>query len=244
MGKNILLSEDNKAIVLKEVKSINSKLRYLQDLLVNDNVNENMLEVLCGGVELSFADLSKAIGYNGETIEKVEQKYNECRELREVIRELEEKLQSEDITDKIPSQLSSLTEILKKWWKTEGFNYIHKIDYSSNGIAHVSFGFNFEDFSNIYSSTPVSDKEKHNSWLKALEDKGYIFIKNKNNKIIGLLDCDNNKKLLLNLLLNTFPTAMLGKIETQLNYTILDKFEIQSIELSIKDLSEIQKLKK
>lgn len=244
MGNNILLSKDDKAIVLKEVKSIHSKLSYLQDLLVNDNLNENMLELLCGGVELSFADLSKAIGYNGETVEKVEKKYNECKELRMVIRELEEKLQSEDITDKISSQLSSLTATLKKWWKIEGFNYIHKIDYSSNGIANVSFGFNFDDFSNIYSSKPVSDAQKHNDWLKSLEDKGYIFIKNKNNKIIGLLDCDNNKKLLLKLLLTTFPTAMLGKIETQLNYTVLDKFEIQSVELSINNLSEIQKLKK
>ena len=242
MFGKVKLKNDNKEIVNKEIKSIYSKLSFLNELVNNDKLTDNMIEVLCGRIEMSLADLSTAIGYDGDTSKKVEERFKESKELRNIISDLEKKLESKDIVDKIPSQLSNLTDTLKEWWKLEGFNYVHNITYSSYGIVDVDFGFNFENFATIYSSNPSLEKEKHEKWIKSLEDKGYLLLKNENGKVMGLLDCDTNRNLLLDILNKRFPTFVLNKIETNLNYTLRNKLEFKSISISIKDLSEIKKL--
>jgi len=237
----VTFNEDSKAFISKEVKSINSSLYFLLEKVQKGEIDNELKDTLLENVELALANVMKEVAYNGDTTEKVNERYEETKRLVKIISELEAKLKSEDMTDKIKEQLTGLSESLDKWWKEYGFRYVEDIQFSDYGTMSAKLRFNFNNFSSIYSNKAVSKANKFEKWLNDLQVRGYKLIRNNDGKVVGLLDCDQNKKLLKELITSTFKSVKIKSIETGPSFEH-DEFEIQSINITIKDLKELKAL--
>lgn len=244
--KIIQLDRDESATCLKDIKDIISEARYLYELVEKNELDEEMKENLCSLLEFNMASISKIIGYDGLSQEKIEEKYGEIKRLRNQIYELEEKIKNnagnENIIDKIPNQLNYLTDLVEKWWKIEGFRYIKEIFYRRFGALELHLGFSFSDFSSLISETPITDKENHKTWVEQVEDMGYKLIKERND--VDLLDCDINRELICKLIKSRFPSSEIMCWE---NYNCINinkphLFKLKGVEVIIRNLEEVKAL--
>jgi hypothetical protein len=240
MDENIIkLNIDSKEVCLKALKDMNGQIGFFYDLIKKDQLTEEMRDNLSSLFEYSMSDLSKQTGYDSNSAKKVEEKHAEIRNLNLKIRELEEKLGSDDITDKVSAQIKHLTDLVEKWWDIDGFKYIREIFVRPYGTLEITFGFSFNDFSSSYSDKPITVKEKHKSWIEEVQERGFRLINS--NRDVNLIDDDHNRKLLAELIKNRFPSAKILQWE---NYAVYktDKFQLRSVNVLIKELREVKAL--
>lgn len=237
--KIINLSEDSKVVCLKSLKDINGQLGFMFDLIKKNGLTEEMRDTLCGLFEFSMSDISKHVGYNGESARKVEERHAQIREANQKIRELEKKIGSEDLTEKLPAQIKYLADLIEKWWDIDGFNYIKEIFVRPYGSIEVNFGFSFNEFRSMYSDKPVTVKEAFKAWIEEVENKGFKLYKERHD--IELLDNDENRKLVTDLIKKRFPSADI--IEWN-NYSCgkYGLFQIRYARVIIRNLFEVKAL--
>lgn len=244
MDKKIIeLNEDQKSVCLSALKDINDQLGFMYSLIKENKLDEEMRDTLSSLFEYRMADLSKQTGYDGMSTKKVEEKHSEIRNLNMKIRKLEEKIGSQDLTDKLKEQIKYLTGLVDKWWDIEGFKFIREMSFRKYGLFEAKLGFSFNDFSSHYSDKPITRKEKHKTWLEQLEERGFKVVKYKGDGAM-LIDCDENRKLLINMIKNRIPSAEIIQWE---NYNVSRRneeelFEIRQLEILIRDAQDIKKL--
>ncbi|MFK4316700.1 MULTISPECIES: hypothetical protein [unclassified Bacillus (in: firmicutes)] len=76
----------------------------------------------------------------------------------------------------------------------------------------VKFAFSLTRLSRIFSKKPISDKKDEVDKIQQLYDRGFILMKEDNE--LQLVDNDTNKKLLISLLEERFPSISIDRIET------------------------------
>ncbi|KLU74218.1 hypothetical protein [Clostridium botulinum] len=205
--KIIKLDVDSKEVCLKALKDINSNLGFMFELIQKDTLSEEMRDTLSKLFEYRMADISKKTGYDSLSAKVLDEKHKAIREANTKIHELERKLGSEDLTDKIKEQIKYLTGLVDKWWDIEGFNYIKEIFFRKYGSLEVNLGFSFTDFSaSRYSDKPITAKEEHKSWIEEVVERGFKIEKCKGYGFV-LIDCESNRQMLIDMIKNRFPSA-------------------------------------
>lgn len=242
-NKTIILNEDDKEVCLKALKEINSQLGFMYELIQENTLSEDMRDTLSGLFEYRMADIAKKTGYDSLSAKVLEEKHKAIREANNKIHELEKKLGSEDLTDKIEAQIKYLTNLVDKWWDIEGFNYIREMNFRKYGMLEIELGFSFNDFSSRYSDKPITSKEKHKSWIEEVKERGFKIVTRKGDGAM-LIDCDDNRKMLIDMIKNRFPSAEILQFE---NYNVSRKngsefFEIRGLKILIRDIREIKNL--
>ncbi|MCD3202853.1 hypothetical protein [Clostridium botulinum] len=241
--KIIKLDVDSKEVCLKTLKDISTQLGFMFELIQEDKLSEKMRDTLSNLFEYRMVDISKKTGYDSLSAKVLDEKHKAIREANTKIHELERKLGSEDLTDKIKEQIKYLTGLVDKWWDIEGFNYIRNIFFRKYGSVEVDLSFSFTDFSTRYSDKPVTDKEKHKSWIEEVKERGFKIEKCKGYGFV-LIDCESNRQMLIDMIKNRFPSADILQFK---NYNIArrsgdDVFQIEKLKILITDIRDIKNL--
>lgn len=244
-NKKVILNEDEKAVVEREIKSVFNALSTLMHWVQDDTLTEEMKESIPNIVESSMKKVNEKIGYTGNKSERAkEMEESYISYLQGEVKKLENTLKDSSSMSGLSSNAKLAFDKIKKWWSTEGFYYISEQKITEGGAIVVKFGFMLESFTSFYSDTPETDKKKLQTKKEYLEDQGFQFSKveraDKN-----IIDNDKNRKLLRKLVKEAFPSAEVFSYENNLHRTTKsndDEYIIRYFDVTISDLSDIDKL--
>ena len=131
--KIIKLDENAKEVCLRSLKEMSQQIGFMHQLISEDCLKEDMRDTLSGLFEYKMSDISKQTGYDSISQKVLDEKHKAIRVANNKIHELEKKLGSEDLTDKIKEQIKYLTDLVDKWWDIEGFNFIREMFFRKYG---------------------------------------------------------------------------------------------------------------
>lgn len=134
------------------------------------------------------------------------------------------------------------TNSFRTWWNRDGFGYIKEYGYTEYGRSEAKLGFSFHRHS-VFSKTPVTDRETKQQWLDGLKENGYRIYESDNGNDRELIDCPENRKLLMELIKECFPSALVEGFKTSVIYESMDPlFKIDHVKIHISELSELKRL--
>ncbi|HDR3509395.1 TPA: hypothetical protein ACTZ1F_002764 [Bacillus cereus] len=208
----VVLNEDQKAVTLKGLKDLYFTAQQMHEWLSKDKLTEEMKGTLISLSESHISVIAKETNYESDLSRERERRSNDLRNANLRIRELEKKMADMKPIDGLSEQLNALTNKIKGWWREIGFNHISKMTFTEYGGLDVKFAFSLTRFSRIFSKKPISDKKDEVDKIQQLRDRGFVLIKEDNE--LQLVDNDTNKKLLISLLEERFPSISIDRIET------------------------------
>jgi hypothetical protein len=210
------LSGIEKENVIKKINEAISCLSYFKNTIQEDiTIVTNVWT--CLGLNESFhADLSKMVGYDSILAKEREERHKEIREKNEKIRRLIEQRGKEVTPEAIQGALNRYEDIFRAWFKNEGFHYASIQNLSAYGlIAELTSQMDY-----VKPSSSNDDEICNKIWKEDVgtEDKfnnGWNIYKDQYHG--ELLDTDNNKQLIKELLLENFPNARIYKFSGRKN---------------------------
>lgn len=241
-NKIIKLSKDEKSIVKREINSIFGSLKALYDWIEEDKLVEDMKENLPKLIDYNLNGVKKAIGYTGELTER--EKSIEAA----IIADQQQEIDSLKSAVKESNQLSSVCantisifEKIKKWWEIEGFEYLQDKKINAGGLVEINFGFMLNSMLSNYSETPETDKENLQTKVEYMKDKGFEFMKDS----LDILDNDNNRHLLMDMMEEAFPSSKVVKFENHCRSRLGSReriFIIRSFQVIIENIKDVENL--
>lgn len=244
----IILNEDQKAVVEREIKSTYGALSTLLEWVKNDTLTEEMKETLPKLVDGYMKTVKETIGFTGEESEREKEMTESVGQYyQKKITDLEKALENQHSISGISANAELAFKKIDKWWDIEGFEYIRERKITSQGVVELELGFMLDSFTSSYSKTPVTDKEESKTKVQYLVDKGFQFAP----KTRGRGDCpdvvdnDHNRDLLITMIKDAFPSARVLKFNNFLNRTNKEEndcFILRGIEIIISELSDIENL--
>ncbi|EJP82295.1 hypothetical protein P5815_29370 [Bacillus cereus] len=208
----VVLNEDQKAVTLKRLKDLCFTAQQMHEWLSEDKLTEEMKGTLISLSESHISVIAKETNYESDLARERDRRSNDLRNANLRIRELEEKMADMKPIDGLSEQLNALTNKIKGWWREIGFNYISEMTFTEYGGLDVKFAFSLTRLSRIFSKKPISDKNDEVDKIQQLRNRGFVLIKEDNE--LQLVDNDTNKKLLISLLEERFPSISIDRIET------------------------------
>ncbi|WP_242306387.1 hypothetical protein [Bacillus cereus group sp. BfR-BA-01317] len=224
----VALNEDDKAIALKGLEDLYFSAKQMHEWLSKDKLTEEAKGLFISLSESYISDVAKATNYESDLAKERERRSADLRNANLRIRELKQQIAEMKPIDGLKEQLHSLTNTIKDWWRELGFNYISEMTFTDYGGLNVKFAFSLNRRSRR--------KKEAVDKIQQLRDKGFVLMKESNE--FQLADNDTNKKLLINLLEERFPSIQIERIEAsferdnQLSY-------IESVKAYIGELHEI-----
>ncbi|MEX3623738.1 hypothetical protein [Viridibacillus arvi] len=244
--QKLVLDADKKAVVEREIKSAYGALATLLEWVRNDSLTVEMKESLPNLVDLYLRNVKESIGFTGEESEREKEiKESIGQYYQKEIKELQQALANQNSIAGISATTKLAFEKIDKWWGIEGFDYIRKKSITEGGLIKLELGFMIDSLTSRYSKTPVSDKELLKTKVQYLEEKGFQFTPKKRGYRLDVIDNDNNRKLLQQIIKEAFPSSRIWKFENHMRRTNDEKddyFVIRSVEITIVELSDIDRL--
>lgn len=242
-NERIQLNQDDKEVCVKTLKDTYFAVKQLHDLVVADKLNEQMKETVPQLIEYHMANVSKILGFDSVSAKKVEEKHAEIRKANEKIRELEQKIASDNPIEGLKEQLENLSKLFQRWWRTDGFGYVKEMRFTQYGRFEAELGISFSRFSSLFSKKPASERMSQKEWEASLVEQGYKIYQNERGGDKELMDCPENKELLTKLIEERFPSAF---IEGWTNQRIYEAdghaYEIHTFKVDISDLKDLKEL--
>ncbi len=225
--------------------------RHLRDILMGAGT---LAELLKKGEELplglaknvlsvsehKIADLGKLFGVDTVSEQKIEERHAEMRRLNMRVRELEGQIGASYSPGMTQMGLGVLSRHLSHWWEMEGFGHIAEEHYDRYG-ATIKFSCSlFGGFPLIGSDTPVSDAEHRKLWLQSLRDRGFDLCDDDGDR--GLVDNENNRRVLLDLFAARIPSAIVVSFGCHSSSSDRRRFTMRDVEVRIRQLADIAQL--
>lgn len=232
----VSLTPDQKVVTLKGAKDLVHGASYIYEMVENDTLTVEMRDNMCSLLDHYLKELCEPIGYASQAAARIEEKHADIRKLNGRIHELERKLGEAAPIDTVPNLLRNLHDSIGKWWKNEGFGWIHEYEYGPYGTVHLKFSFSFDRIFSM-SNTPVSDKKTKEDERNDLEKQGYIFVIDESEH--RLMDCDTNRILLQHLLTKRFPSITIRYWENR-HVHKSDLFALWGIKAVIQDIKDLE----
>ena len=246
MDSKIKFSEDQKAVIEREVNGVYEALAMLLHLVKNDNLNEIIKESMPNLIDSHLNTIKESIGFIGgesERTKEIRQSLN--RHKQKQIEDLEKALSNQNSIESITATVKVALDKIKKWWDIEGFQYIRDNSITANGYISLKLGISLDTLSSRYSKTPVSDQENLQTKIQYLMDKSFQFTPKKSGYGLDLIDNDKNRTLMKELIKNAFPSAVIFGFQNYFRRTNSEKddyFVLKEIDVMIYELSDVEKL--
>ena len=208
----LLLSGEEKEEVIKKLNDEISCLLFFRDLIQEEKAVVTNVWTCLGLNESYHADLSKIVGYDSILAKEKEKRYKEIREKNEKIRKLTEQRGKEVTPEAIQGALSRYEDIFRAWYNNEGFNYASISNLSAYGMtAELTSEMNFKNSAKYdYNNDEINKKIwTENSGTEEKINNGWDIYKSQFHA--ELLDTENNKKRINELLLSYFPNTRIFK---------------------------------
>ncbi|MEF7566029.1 hypothetical protein V4V35_23850 [Bacillus infantis] len=238
--EKLVLNEDQKAVLLKALKDIHFANGQLHEWVKKDDLTVEMSKSLPSLIESYFSEAAKILDYESHLLEEKKKRYVEIRNANQKIRELEEKIGSSKPVDGLKEQLKHMSDVVHRWWGTEGFNHVSEERFSTYGALRLQFHFMLDHY-RMLSETPVTDARNQKEHIQFLRDKGFEFAdfeKGRSEKL-DLIDNPKNRSLLSAMLKERFPSLEIHSWSNMSSYSDLDVFVIRYVDASIYDLADI-----
>lgn len=205
----LLLSGKEKETVIKKINEEISCLLFFRDLIQEEKAVGTNVWTCLGLNESYHADLSKRVGYDSILAKEKEERYKEIREKNEEIRKLTEQRGKEVTPEAIQGALRRYEDIFRAWYDNEGFRYASISNLSAHGIiAELTSEMRFSN-SERYDNEIYKKIWTENIGTENKIDDGWDIYKSQSRA--ELLDTENNKKRINELLLRCFPNARIFK---------------------------------
>ncbi|WP_049827411.1 hypothetical protein [Paenibacillus maysiensis] len=235
--KNIVLNPDEKAVALKSTKDLFFAVKQLHDWINTDSLSQEMAGILPSLIESHFTDVAKVLDYSSKLTKEKEERHQEIRKANARIHVLEKQLGEQKPIDGLAEQLEYLSRVISDWWNEHGFHHVSDASFTRSGIYAAKFSFMLEYLS-TFSKTPETDKKNHKQRLQELIEEGWDIIFEDGRRSPKLIDNDNNRSMLVELIKTRFPSAKIVKTRNWLTHDE-DAFTFRDIEVYIYNLQDI-----
>lgn len=236
----ILLDEDQKAVLVRYVREAQQALAVLTDFakesgMADAELAENVLSV----TEYRLADISELLKVPSETEARVRERSAALREANLRVQMLEKKLGGTQSPEGIQAGLKTLADKLNAWWDAEGFGHISDIRFGPYG-CDIDFSCHlFGDFHLTNSSTPVSDKTRKEQWYESLQARGFVLVEDSRDMVLE--DSDGNRRVLHDLFASRFPSALVRSFENSHRHGAAG-FTLRGVKVFVRDIADIMAL--
>ncbi|MCU5282345.1 hypothetical protein OCA22_28760 [Bacillus cereus] len=234
----VVLNEDDKAIALKGLKDLCFSAHQMHEWLSQNKLTEEAKGLFISLSERCITDVAKATNYESNLAKERERRSTDLRNANLRIRELEQQMANMKPIDGLKEQLCLLANTIKNWWRELGFNHITAISFTDYGGLEIKFAFSLNQRSILFRRKTVSDKKDAVDKIQVLRNKGFIFMNESNE--LQLVDNDTNKKLLISLLEERFPSIQIDRIEASFERDNQESY-IKSVTAYIGVLQEVLK---
>lgn len=238
----INLTEDEIAVFKREGKKISQNLGMINNLINKGELNEELKNNILKVIQFSLNEVNEALHLSNEKsdVEK-DIEMSMIKEYQFKIKQLEESIKSKEQISNVIIPTKMLFEKINKWWKTEGFNYIRTESLTSSCYIDLELSILLESYSVMYSKKPETARKMQQTQKIYLIEKGFEFKTNDSKSY--LIDNDNNRKLLLSLIKESFPSAKVWNINNHLAECNEEQFfAIDSLKLTILDVLDVERL--
>jgi len=244
--QKLVFNADQKAVLEREIKSTYSALATLLDWVQKDSLTVEMKETMPSLVDSYMGNVKETIGFTGEESEREKEiKESIGEHYQKEVKELQQALANQSSIAGISAIVKLAFEKIDKWWDIEGFEYIPEKSITTNGNVELELGFMIDSLTSRYSKTPVSDKEMLKTKVQYLTEKGFKFTPKKRGYGLDVIDNDNNRKLIIEMIKQAFPTAKVFSFSNYLRRTNKEQDDylvLRGVEVMIYDLNEIEAL--
>lgn len=241
-GKTKDLTADELARLKKELSEDLFATKTLLDFISGGEVNQQLAFSILGVKESRLGDLTSLTGIELDSPLARNERYAALRQANERIRELETQMGSAVSAEHVGKALDVLSRKLEHWWDVEGFGHISETSFTKYGNLEVKFSCNlFGDFGLRERKRPVSEKEAKKAWIESIAARGFDLVRESDGSTPDLLDSENNRRLLAEMLSKHFPSATLTKSTNHFN-SRTNKMELNTVTVFFRNLSEIEAL--
>jgi hypothetical protein len=211
--KTLKLTQDKNAVALRKIRQIGDSVGTIFSIIKDGTSIDTELATNCvKAAEFELADLCKTLGIKTDSSKEREQRHVDLRAANMRIRELEAQLGNAQAPEMTQAAVKNMSDQLNKWWDLAGFGHI------SDGIAFGPYGATvnfscmlFGDFRLTGSDTPVTDKSRKEQWHDSLRERGFLLTEE--DRDVSILDCDHNRKVLMDLFKARLPSASVLSFE-------------------------------
>ncbi|HGO6081882.1 TPA: hypothetical protein ACK3PA_006379 [Burkholderia cenocepacia] len=234
----LTLSADQQAVARKKINDMHHAVATILSVLKESAEIDAQLATNCVKVaEFNLADLCKALGVETFSAKEREQRYADLRAANMRVHDLETQLGSTVAPEAVQHAIKNIAQHLNKWWRCDGFGYVHDLEFGAYGVCHGKFSCSLNGhFRLIDSDTPVSDERNKADWIESLRERGFELVKDDRDWAIA--DCDANRAALVSLITTNIPSAKVFKFEN-VNRWRASGFVLRHAEVYIDQLSEI-----
>ncbi|WP_131753555.1 hypothetical protein [Burkholderia vietnamiensis] len=234
----LTLSADQQAVARKKISDMHHAVATILSVLKESAEIDAELTTNCVKVaEFNLADLCKALGVETFSAKEREERYADLRAANMRIHVLETQLGSTVAPEAVQHALKNISERLNRWWRNDGFGYVHDLEFGAYGVCHGKFSCSLRSaFSILDSDTPVSDKKNRASWIESVRERGFQLVQD--DREWAIADCDVNRAALIDLITKNIPSAKVFKFEN-VNRWRASGFVLTHAEVYIHQLAEI-----
>jgi len=206
----VVLNEDQKAVVLKELKELYHAAAHLYESVNKDNLSLEMRRVLCSLCESHIGRASVMLHYDSDLAKEREERFIEIRAANMRIHELERQLGCCDITNILPQKLKSLSSSIRDWWRKDGFGHVSDISFTEYGYVHVRLCCLLMNHNSSWSDKPVTQAKTREQWIEDLKGRWHLF-QPEAREWSPVLD-NHNRDELMRTIKARFPSAAMTEI--------------------------------
>ncbi|HDR9026905.1 TPA: hypothetical protein QDB14_001075 [Burkholderia vietnamiensis] len=234
----LTLSVDQQAVARKKISDMHHAVATILSVLKESAEIDAELATNCVKVaEFNLADLCKALGVETDSAAERDRRYADLRAANMRVHELETQLGDTVAPEAVQHAIKNIAQHLNKWWRSDGFGYVHDLEFGAYGVCHGKFSCSLTGhFPMIDSDKPVSDKRNKAAWVDSLRERGFELVKDDRDWAIA--DCDINRAALVELITKNIPSAKVFKFEN-VNRWRASGFVLTHAEVYIHQLAEI-----
>lgn len=238
--KVIEFNADDKAVILKTAADLYHSMSWFHENVTKGRLTDETLKTSLSIAEFRLSDLAKKTGYQSKLSKEIDARYAEIRKLNERVRTLEDQLASGSDTATLTHKLRRMGDIIKAWYRKDGFGHVSEITFCDWGSARCKFsGMLCLRDHHFNSDTPETDKQTYEQWLQNLIDSGWDLYFQEGKRDVYLIDNTNNQNRIKGLFAGRFPTAAITDFHSHVSYVDHETVYIRDIDVIIRDFTEI-----
>ena len=213
----VVLSQDTKKEALKKIGELYHLLSYLKQEIDDDKIDNTTVNTTMGLYESYYRELATTLGYDTILEQEHQERHVQIRQKNQEIRNLTEQLGKNMSPQAVTGAIRFYEDIFRAWYKNEGFHYA--------SMTPGAYGFDLE-FSEEMTYNHEDTINEKDSDIKKLIWRQEINTNQKNDAGWDLdpgkykteiLDTDNNRKRIQDLILADFPNANIHGFRSRRN---------------------------
>lgn len=240
-GQTRQLTPDEVAHLVKELSEDGFATKALIDFVREGAVDKQLAYSVLYTKEARLAEFCKLLRIELDSAAERENRYADLRHANETIRRLEVQLGQQVSARHLQAGLKVLSNKLNRWWDVAGFGHIAGIAFTQYGGLRARFSCHlFSDVRVQYRDRPVSQEQAYKAWLEELRRRGFELVQESNEREPSLADSDTNRRLLVALFRDTFPSAKVAA--TANHYTTSGQAVLRDITVHVHKLEDVEAL--